>query len=344
MEDNGYAYKVAAFKERILPADSVLIVVHDFPDPDCLASAAGLKYLLTYWGVPTCKITYGGFVGRAENRTMVQLLEMSAVPIALVDLSGFDRIIVADSLPGGGNVSLPPEIKVDAVFDHHMEAPEPDAPYFFDVRKDIGATSTLVTKYLTHAGCPIPRREATALYYGIKTDTNGMGRDAFPEDLECYKLLFELLDHRLLFKIEHPQRNLDFFKGLDQALHSAFVFGDTAYIYTGEVSTPDSVGEMADFFSSLKTLEWTVCAGIFREKLYFSLRCKTLETAGLMAREIARQCGGSGGGHGKIGAGQIPLTHKSMSTNPSQTLKHAIQKALDRTGQAEVPLLKLSDA
>ncbi|MDI6796292.1 MAG: DHH family phosphoesterase [Desulfatibacillaceae bacterium] len=343
MEEKGYEKKVAAFKARILPANSVLIVIHDFPDPDCLASAAGLVHLLTYWGVPTCKITYGGFVGRAENRTMVQLLEMSAVPIAFVDLSGFDRIIVADSLPGGGNVSLPPETKVDAVFDHHMDAPDADAPYFFDVRKDIGATSTLITQYLTHAGCPIPRREATALYYGIKTDTNGMGRDAFPEDLECYKRLFDLLDHQLLFKIEHPQREIEFFKGLDQALHTASIFGDTAYIYTGEVNTPDHVGEMADFFSSLKTLEWTVCAGIFREKLYFSLRCKTLETAGSTAREIARQCGGSGGGHGKIGAGQIPLNSKSMANNPSHAFKNTAKKVLDRTSLPEISLLKSAD-
>ena len=306
-----YAEKVERFHQTILPAQSVLIVTHDYPDPDCLASAYAFSSLLAHWGMKTAVITFGGFVGRAENRAMIRFLNISTVPYVLIELHDFERIILVDCFPGKGNVSLPPHARIDAIFDHHLDKPPIDAPYFHDVRNDLGATATIATNYLLAADCPITPKLATALFYGIKSDTNGGHRETSNEDLACYKMLFEIMDHRLLSRIEHPDRDPEFFRTLHNAAESMLTFGPVGYSHVGTVSTPDYVAEMADFFYSLEKIDWMICSGTFKKNIFFSLRSKKMEEAGKKAETIARALGGSGGGHGMMGAGKIPFeAHK----------------------------------
>ncbi|MBW1990281.1 MAG: DHH family phosphoesterase [Deltaproteobacteria bacterium] len=332
---------VDIFREAMLPADSALIVTHDFPDPDCLASAAGLTHLLTFWGVRQCVTSYGGFVGRAENRAMVKLLGLSAAPILLVDFKSFDRIMVVDAIPGGTNLSLPPGAPVDAVMDHHQRIPPEDAPYFWDVRPEMGATSTLVTTYLKKAHCPIPSKLATALFYGIKTDTGDMGTEVSSQDKECYKFLFDLMDHKLLASIEHPQRDPEFFLTLYRALTSMQVMGRVGHVFLGEMNTPDYTAEMADLFHSLQSVEWTLCSGVYKDALFFSIRCKDDGTAGQVAAGIGEAAGGSGGGHSKIGAGKVPLKGRTPA-EARDALKKSLKNLLD-VSVPEEPLLPRGD-
>lgn len=339
-EQFDYSAKLAELTQRVFPAESVLITTHDYPDPDCLAAAAGLSHLLAFIGGASCKTAYGGFVGRAENRAMVEALDIEAMPLAITDFSHFDRVLVVDAVPGGGNVSLPSSVSVDAVFDHHLAPSLENAPYFQDIRKDVGATSTIVTGYLRAARCPVPPKVATALFYGIKTDTGGLGRESFAEDLSAYKFLFEHLDHRLLYRIEHPDRGPEFFRIVDRAATSMSLCEGAGFLYLATVSTPDYVGEMADFFHSLEGEEWTVCAGIFQESLFYSVRCKQSEEAGILARKLGELLGGSGGGHAKIGAGRIPLS-AFTDTDYSSVFKKTVKKVLDISSKAETPLLKL---
>jgi nanoRNase/pAp phosphatase (c-di-AMP/oligoRNAs hydrolase) len=198
-------------------------------------------------------------------------------------------------------------VKVSAVFDHHRLENSGQFPFFTDVRQDIGATSTIITEYLLKAGCPIPPKLATGLFYGIMTDTGDMGRDASAEDLECSKILFEVMDHRLFAQIEHPGRDIEFFKMLNRAAQSMSVFETVGYIELGRVGSPDYIGEMADIFHSLEKIEFTICTGIFKKNIFFSIRCKARDDAGALAERIAVRMNGGGGGHGKAGAGRVPL-------------------------------------
>lgn len=159
-----FAEKIEKLRNHIIPASSVLILTHDYPDPDCLASAFGIYHLLSFWGIKSSVISFGGFVGRAENRAMIRFLNISTVPFVLTEVNDFERIILVDSFPGKGNVSLPKTTPVHAVIDHHPNDPLPGSTFFFDIRKDYGATSTIITKYLLEAHCPITPKLATALF------------------------------------------------------------------------------------------------------------------------------------------------------------------------------------
>ncbi|NLD98635.1 MAG: hypothetical protein GX640_02070 [Fibrobacter sp.] len=312
-QPSDFAEKLESFRNHIIPASTVLILTHDYPDPDCLASAFGVSHLLSFWGIKSSVISFGGFVGRAENRAMIRFLNIRTVPFVLTEVADFERIILVDSFPGKGNVSLPLQTPVHAVIDHHPNDPPQKAPFFHDIRKDYGATSTIITKYLLEAHCPISPKLATALFYGIKTDTGDMRREVSSDDVTCYKYLFDIMDHRLLSRIENPDRDVEYFRILSRAAESAVTFDTIGYTHLGNVTTPDYIAEMADLFHSLEKLEWMICSGIFKNQIFYSLRSKNNDTAGLNAEKIAMIFGGSGGGHARVAAGRIPFEPESAN-------------------------------
>jgi len=310
MSDNGtqrYDDKPSEFRQALLPASSVLILTHDYPDPDCIASAWGLSELLSFWGVGHPVISFGGFVGRAENRAMIRFLNIPTVPFALTDINDFDKIILVDCYPGRGNVSLPPNAPLHAVIDHHPSSPPPNAAFFHDIREDYGAAATIVTRYLTQTGCPISTKLATALFCGIKTDTSGMRRGAATDDIECYKRLFDMIDQRLLSKIENPERGVEYFRVIHKAAESAISYKNVGYIHLGTVAAPDCIAEMAELFHTWEKIEWMICTAVFKNQIYFSIRSNVSDTAGTRAELLAKRLGGNGGGHSKAAAGRAPI-------------------------------------
>ncbi|MGH8015611.1 MAG: DHH family phosphoesterase, partial [Candidatus Zixiibacteriota bacterium] len=70
----------------------LLILTHDFPDPDSLASAFALQHLAqSEFGI-TCRIVYGGMIGRPENKEMVLMLKIHARPIRPSDFKNYEHI------------------------------------------------------------------------------------------------------------------------------------------------------------------------------------------------------------------------------------------------------------
>ena len=311
---NPYLKQVNELKKSLLPASSVLIVTHNYPDPDCLAAALGLQLLLSHWGVETSQITFGGFIGRAENRAMIRFLNIQAVPITLIEFTDFEKIIVVDAFPGESNLSLDSKHHVDAIIDHHPHKVSNNFDLYVYIRKEIGSTSTIITRFLTADQCDIPPDVATALFYGIKTDTHYLSRNVTDEDLECYKFLFDLIDHNALSKIESPDRDAEYFRILHRSTESMTIYNNSiGHIHLGNISAPDYIAEIADLFHSLETLEWMICSAIFKNQIFFSIRSKNEVVAGINAEKIAKKLKGSGGGHSNTGAGQIPI--KSTPVN-----------------------------
>lgn len=319
--------KLNALRNAIIPANSVLVVTHDYPDPDCLASAYALQTLFASWGVSHTAISYGGFAGRAENQAMIALLEIETAPFMSADFSSFERIVCVDCFPGKGNVSLPLSVPVHAVFDHHPPSDKLELSCYSDIREDIAATSTLMVEYLLAANCPIPSRLATALYYGIKSDTGDMLRDVSADDLAAYRLVFDIMNNRLLAQIERPERDLGYYRLIHGAIENAHVTGSVGFTHLGRISTPDYVAEMADFFFAYEQIEWMLCTGIFGDKLFFSVRSKSSLMAGRVAEKIAQRLNGSGGGHTRFAAGQIPLDRpeQQMTADFVETAKQVLK-------------------
>jgi nanoRNase/pAp phosphatase (c-di-AMP/oligoRNAs hydrolase) len=291
-----------------------LVLTHDNPDPDAVASACGLAHLLSEEVGITATAAYGGIIGRAENKAMLKVLDLPVLPVQRVEKEPRDLVCLVDTQPEVGNYSLAGRKAPQIVIDHHPARPSALLAAFHDVGGPAGATSTLVTQYLRAARLVPGPALATALFYGIKSDTRDLGREYDPADVECYNWLFPLIDKPALSRIEHPSVPPRYFAAYHRAYERARLHGKRAacVVDMGEVYVPEIVPEVAERLVSLEGLRWSLATGSYKGELYLSLRLNDRRVnAGKLVREICAPLGGSAGGHGAMAGARIPLKGRS---------------------------------
>lgn len=299
--------RIRTLEDVVRRKRKILIVIHDNPDPDALASALGFKYLLqSMWRISSV-ISYGGIIGRAENREMIKILNIEIVPFQKIHLKDFGIIAMIDTQPGSGNNSLPPAHMPDIIIDHHVPVYEKSRHAgFSDIRTDYGSTSTIITEYLASAGIlGNNRKVATALLYGIKSDTRDLGRETGSKDMTAYLQLFPRVLFKVLSRIEHPKLSRAYFNVVSRAINRALLYRDVVIADLGKVESADNLAEMADFLIRIDDIKWVLCMGEHDNSLYFSMRTIIRKAnAGMLAQRIVRRIG-SGGGHSMIAGGRI---------------------------------------
>ena len=311
-------------------ANSVLILPHNDPDPDAIASAVGLCYLLAEKLGIESRIAYRGIIGRAENKALVHYLDHPLQRLTGADLRQSDAIALVDTQPGAGNNALPATSLATIVLDHHPWREATANANFADVRPEVGSTSTILNEYFRAAEIEPSRPLATALFYGIKTDTLGLVRGASPADVAAYFYLQPLVDVEALVEIERAQVPIEYFQQLDAALHSAQVYDDVVTSFVGPMRRPDLAAEMADLLLRLRGIQWAICIGMYKGELILSIRTRSGRPgAGQLAQAIVGKQG-TAGGHGRMAGGQVPL----RGANPEQLAYDLVQRALE---QLKVP-------
>ena len=285
-----------------------LILTHDNPDPDSLASGVALAWLLGKLAGVEAVVAYGGIVGRAENRALVRVLRLPVVPLSRVVFADYDLIAMVDTQPEQGNHSLPTAHFPDVVIDHHPERPETRLAAVADVGRDTGATSTVVSDYLRASRLTVPSPIATALFYGIKSDTRDLERERSPEDISAYLWLFPQVDTQALAAIEHPRLPEDYFRMFHAAVEKAVLYEGAVFCDLGRVYYPDLVAEVADRFLSMAEVRWSLAFGEYQGNVYFSLRTRDRrKNAGRLIREVIEERGGSAGGHGSMAGARLSV-------------------------------------
>ncbi|MFN2305090.1 MAG: hypothetical protein ACK2TV_15275, partial [Anaerolineales bacterium] len=81
----------------------LLIIPHNDPDPDAIAAAVALRFLVREKLAIQARIGYRGIIGRSENKALVRYLEH---PLEKLDPKELDRrmpIALVDTQPGVGN-------------------------------------------------------------------------------------------------------------------------------------------------------------------------------------------------------------------------------------------------
>lgn len=294
--------------------ERALVLTHDNPDPDAVASACGLAHLLNECGGVAATAAYGGIIGRAENKALLKVLHLPVQPLARIEHEPHDLICLVDTQPEVGNYSLATKELPQLVIDHHPARPSSLLAAFHDVGGPAGATSTLVTQYLRAAKLVPSPQLATALFYGIKSDTRDLGREYDPADVECYNWLFPMIDKPSLSRIEHPSVPARYFAAYHRAYERARLHGggEGVVVDMGEVYVPEIVPEVAEKLVSLEGLRWSLATGAFKGELYLSLRLNDRRVnAGKLVREVCAPLGGSAGGHGAMAGARIPLRGRS---------------------------------
>lgn len=307
----------------------LVILPHDNPDPDALASAATLKYIAQQALGKDATIALGGIVGRAENRAMLTYLNISLVPMAEVELGQDTRIALVDTQPGRSNNSLPDSVVPTVIIDHHPAYDSYDAVAFSDLREQYGATSTILTEYLKESGFDVEGKIATALFYGIAAETQDLGREAGASDIAASQFLYPYTNKRRLAKIENARVPREYFSVFRDAIEEAVIYGKIVISDLGEVRYPDMVAEVADFLLRLDAVEWAMAMACYGKYLYVSVRT-TDRTAN--AGELLRKVLGSrsAGGHDLIAGGRVRIEDGGIGREKAAvTVKDRLLKALN---------------
>jgi nanoRNase/pAp phosphatase (c-di-AMP/oligoRNAs hydrolase) len=298
---------------RVLSSSrSLLVLTHDNPDPDGLSAASCLRYVVSKkLGVKT-RVGYGGVVGRAENQAMLRLLKIHTIKLSESTIRRYKSVILIDTQPMTGNNSLPGDVKAVGVVDHHPQRRSTRAP-FLDIRPNYGASATILAEYLFASGLDIPTNLATALFYGIASETQDLGREVSEADKKAYLALSPKTNWRLLSKIRRPGLEKAHFTYLARAISNAVTYKHAAATSLGRVDYADIVAEVAEMLIMLKRITWCLCTGRFNDTILISVRTSRVKgRAGKIARRVVGS-GGTAGGHDMIAGGQVDCTGKSES-------------------------------
>jgi nanoRNase/pAp phosphatase (c-di-AMP/oligoRNAs hydrolase) len=305
-------------------AKQILILPHTDPDPDAIASAVALRHLLAARSGVEGHIGYRGLIGRSENKALVRYLGHPLRRLSSLDLRRRVPIALIDTQPGAGNNALPLARVAEIVIDHHPWRDETALAAFADVRPRAGATSTILTGYLRAADIEPPLALATALFYGIKTDTMGLGRGASSEDVAAYFYLQPRIDVEALTRIEYAQVPAIYFRRLVTALQTARIYDGAVISYVGPVDYPDLTAEIADLLLRLQGAHRVVCMGIYKGNLVLSVRTHDWRDGAHQLVQAIVDDRGTAGGHGTMAGGRVPLRGEDPEALSMQLTRRAL--------------------
>lgn len=288
--------------DAVGPEDTLAIVIN--ADPDSMASALALKRL--FWRrVAKATICHSNVVKRADNLALIKLLKIDQTHIRNLKRSKISKWAIVDSQPHHNAVFE--RISFDIIIDHHPLGPDSKG-FLVDVREEYGANATIMTEYLRAARIKPSPMLATALFYGIKTDTDNFVRGSQASDIEAFRYLYPFANLNVIKKIESSEMTRNMLASYREAMDRLKFAKGTAFVHMGEVNNTDTLVMIADFFMKLAEAGWSVVSGINGGKLIVIYRNAELRgDAGGKAKRMFDQFGASAGGHKSAGRAEVPL-------------------------------------
>lgn len=297
--------RVVMIRELLGPRERIGILVQPDPDPDGIASAYALRALLGRKRTTAPLISFGD-VQRPENQALCDAIGIEVRVITPEEINEFDGLVLVDVQPNVFGDNLPDRLRnIDVVIDHHPERAGYTAT-IRDIRTSYGATSTIFTEYLRATNTEINPRLATALLYGIKSDTQYLGRETSERDMLAFAHLHETHSPALLRRIERPALPISGLHALGRALAKSDVRDGIHILVLGRVRE-DVIPQVADMALQAEGAEWAVAVGTVGRNLVFSVRnVGYVRAAGEVVKAVVEGLG-VGGGHRSMAKGIIPL-------------------------------------
>lgn len=315
----------------------LLILTHDHPDPDAIASAWALSYLAQRLRGVESRIVYGGIIGRVENQSMVRLLRIPVHPLRVrSDFRKVRAVALVDTQPLFGNNPFPKDGQAALVVDHHPPV-QGGSALISVIDPSAGATSVILAQALLEAGFPVPEDLATALVYGIVSETQDLGRETRQREIQTYRRILPFCDIRCLALIQNPQRPEEFFRTLKRSLDNAFTAGPLIGAHLGPVSSPDLVSQTSDFLLSYEGSRWSVCTGRYQNRLHFSVRALRPDRHAGRLLQHALQERESAGGHGSMAGGSLMLPMNAGQARWRREEERVVSGLLRRLRPGRVP-------
>ncbi len=312
------AEKLKKLLDLVQPEDTVAILIN--ADPDAMAGALALQRL--FWRrVKNTSVYRTNVIRRADNLAMIKLLNIKQQHIRKLNPAGINKWVIVDSQPHH-NEQLA-RFRFDIIIDHHPLSPGSVAA-FVDIREEYGATATMMTEYLRAAKIKPSPRLATALFYGIKTDTDNFVRASIPNDINAFRYLYPYTNIHIVKMIESSEMTRKTLTSFRAALENLLFFKDKAWIHMGKVNDPDILVILADFFLKLVESTWCIVSGVYGQKLIVIFRNAGFRLdAGKVAQKLFGQWGPAGG-HKSAARAEIPVEELPAPSQEEPELKQFI--------------------
>lgn len=311
---------------NILGTDFVYIQTHNYPDPDALASAAGLQALLKCHQIDS-SICYKGQIEKANTLAMLDFLHISVLPEDDPALTSKNEIILVDCQKGNSNVN---DFigNVVACIDHHKQQ-RTDYYRFFDIRPDMGSCASIITSYFKAGNLPVDTLLATTLLYGIQTDTASLTRGVSQLDVDMFSYLFRYADQTILHRLASSNLSMKDLASYQKAIDNLKIYGFLGCTNAGDDCPEAIIGTLSDFILTVDEIHLSLVYSRRAGGIKFSIRSESgMYDSSNLIRTALRGYG-SGGGHAEMAAGFVPnVTDKAAADGIIQVVIERIQNII----------------
>lgn len=290
------------FLEKFTKFNSICIQCHDSPDADALGAGYGLYAFFKSLGKDVSLIYTGE--NRITKPSLLLMVEELQLPVAYVtELPAHDVLITVDCQYRGGNIT-PFEASRVAMVDHHPVCVGTDE--WCCIVPEYGSCCTVVWKLLQDAGFAVNDdiRVATALYYGLYSDTGELSEIYHPMDKEMRDSL--RIDRERVEQMIHANLLREELQIAGEALTN-YYYDETlrfALLRT-KPCDPNLLGVISDLVNHVATIDYCVVYNETPIGYKLSVRsAKKALSASALVEHISSGLG-SGGGHINKAGGMI---------------------------------------
>ena len=279
---------------ELLKYDDIVVQCHDNPDADAIASGYALYRYFKEQG-KRVRLVYGGRY-KIGKSNLVLLISELAIPIEYVETLERPKLLVTvDCQYGEGNVTRF-EAEEIAVIDHHQVSGT--LPALHEVRSNLGACATVVSQMLMAEGVDInvDKKLATALYYGLLTDTNQFTEIAHPLDKDLRD--DAMFDRGLITRLRNTNLSLEELEIAGKAL-IGYEYNETYRYAIAEAMPcdPNILGMISDLMLEVDQVDCCLVYSILPFGVKLSVRSCIKEVRASELAECITEGIGSGGGH-----------------------------------------------
>lgn len=336
--------------ERLLevlePYDEIVVLTHDNPDPDAIATGWALRTVIAECLDRTARLVAGGAIVRAENKEFMSRLQPPLELVSGLDFSQPTGVIFVDCGPLAVNhVPFGGLLQPLAVVDHHATSRVPgDVIPHFDVRPQAAASASIATAYLHDLSVEPSEPLATALLYAIRTETHAFETEHSALDRRAIRWLTKWANPSWIAEIENAPLTRSYFRDLTLALQNTLLYGDVAFCLLPCVEGAEVVGEVADLLVRCEDVKRVLCAAVLGGALLISVRTsEDDEDAGKLVQEVLDGLG-HGGGHAHRAGGKIPPANCGPNLEAvERELRDRWARLFGRDSQHGVRLIARSD-
>ncbi|AGB32039.1 phosphoesterase RecJ domain protein [Natrinema pellirubrum DSM 15624] len=285
--------------------ESLAIVCHDNPDPDCLASALALEAIARDHDIAPVTIAYGGEISHQQNRAFVNLLDISLQTVQSTTLSEYESIGYVDHSSPGANTEVPERVTPDIVIDHHPG--EASGADFEDVRTEYGATATIFVEYLEELEVELTTRLASALLFALHRERLDFVREPTRREYEAALAVYPDADLETLEQLYGSAFSPGTLDAIGRAIASRERRGSSLVASAGKTGETDALPQAADYLLNLEGVDTVLVYGIVGDAIRLSGRSIDPRVHIGEALEEGFDELGAAGGHHDMAGGRIEL-------------------------------------